>query len=304
MSEKTYALLSWKGEEQGQFTISDIRRMWESEEISGLYQVVADSGNMTVQEFISFEQEQTEKELLQQQQLAQAQAEADRHKFERERLENEQTKMLELERMKAKQEKVEQARLDEKMSGKIYYLYMEGTKKGPYSKENLQIMLQGGKIDGSDQVWTKDLGEWVELKGFKEIVGNSGVLGSVPQSPPQYPPQYGSSPSQPPGRFHQPHAQGGGRRIVRQQQRDRILKPHRGTLILILGLLSFVCCGIFTAIPAWVMGSSDLRDMDAGFMDPAGRGITSAGKICGIIGCILSVLGLFAQIFLVVLDAA
>jgi hypothetical protein len=301
MSESTYTLLSWKGEEQGQFTTSDIRRMWESEEISGLYQVVTDSGNMTVQEFISFKQEQTEKELLQQQQLAQAQAEADRHKFERERLENEKNQRLELESMKAKQEKVEQERLDEEMSGKIYYLYMDGQKKGPYSKENLQVMHQGGKIDESTQVWTKDLGEWVDLKGFQEIVGNSGVLGPFPQSPPQYPPQYGSSPSQPPGRFNQPMGHGGGRRIGRRQPTQRILKPHRGTLILVLGLLGLFCFGILTAIPAWVMGSSDLDEMDAGLMDPLGRGSTSAGKIMGMIVCILTILYLVAVVLLAIL---
>ena len=41
------------------------------------------------------------------------------------------------------------------------------------------------------------------------------------------------------------------------------LKPHRGTLILILGILGIFCCGIFTAIPAIIMGSGDLKAMDA-----------------------------------------
>ena len=81
------------------------------------------------------------------------------------------------------------------------------------------------------------------------------------------------------------------------------LKPHRGTLILILGILGIVCCGIFTAIPAWIMGSSDLKEMDAGTMDPAGRGNTNAGKICGMIGCILTVVGIVVQLILVVLGS-
>ena len=74
------------------------------------------------------------------------------------------------------------------------------------------------------------------------------------------------------------------------------MKAHRGTLILILGILGLVCCGIFTAIPAWIMGSSDLKEMDAGTMDPAGRGSTNAGKICGIIGCILTVVWIVVQV--------
>ena len=69
------------------------------------------------------------------------------------------------------------------------------------------------------------------------------------------------------------------------------MKPHRGTLILVLGILGLVVCGPL-AIVAWVLGSGDLKEMDAGTMDPAGRGTTNAGKICGIIGTILLILSL------------
>ena len=77
------------------------------------------------------------------------------------------------------------------------------------------------------------------------------------------------------------------------------MKPHRGTLILILGILSLVVCAPL-GIAAWVMGSSDLKEIDAGTMDPAGRGTTQAGKICGIIGTILFILSLviFGVIFM------
>ena len=64
------------------------------------------------------------------------------------------------------------------------------------------------------------------------------------------------------------------------------MKPHRGTLILVLGILGIIVCGPL-AIAAWVMGAGDLKEMDAGTMDPSGRGATQAGKICGIIGTIL-----------------
>ena len=79
------------------------------------------------------------------------------------------------------------------------------------------------------------------------------------------------------------------------------MKPHRGVLILILGILSFVLCGIVSAIPAWIMGSGDLKQMDAGAMDPAGRGMTQAGKILGMIACILTVLGVVVFIALMAL---
>lgn len=62
--------------------------------------------------------------------------------------------------------------------------------------------------------------------------------------------------------------------------------PHRGVLILVLGILGIVLCGI-CGIIAWIMGNADLRQMKAGSMDPAGRGLTEAGRICGIIATCL-----------------
>lgn len=79
------------------------------------------------------------------------------------------------------------------------------------------------------------------------------------------------------------------------------MKPHRGVLILILGILSFVLCGIISAIPAWIMGNSDLKDMEAGTMDPSGRGMTQAGKILGMIAVILTILGVLVFVALMAL---
>ena len=57
------------------------------------------------------------------------------------------------------------------MDNKTYYLFLDNQQKGPYSKENLQVMYRAGKIDEYTQVWTEDLGEWVELRGYSDIVG-------------------------------------------------------------------------------------------------------------------------------------
>lgn len=69
------------------------------------------------------------------------------------------------------------------------------------------------------------------------------------------------------------------------------MKPHRGALILILGILGLVVCTP-VAIVAWLLGSADLKEMDAGTMDPSGRGNTQAGRICGIIGTILLIISI------------
>lgn len=73
------------------------------------------------------------------------------------------------------------------------------------------------------------------------------------------------------------------------------LNPHRGVLILVFGILSIVCCFIF-GIVAWVMANNDLREMTAGRMDPNGRGLTNAGRICGIVGIVLQILGIVLQL--------
>ena len=75
------------------------------------------------------------------------------------------------------------------------------------------------------------------------------------------------------------------------------MKPHRGTLILVLGILSLVVCAPL-GIVAWVMGNGDLKQMDAGAMDPTGRSLTNGGRICGMIGTILLALSILVLIAL------
>lgn len=82
------------------------------------------------------------------------------------------------------------------------------------------------------------------------------------------------------------------------------MKPHRGVLVLVLGILGLVGCGIFTAIPAWVIGSGDLKAMDAGTMDPSGRSLTNAGRICGMIGTILGIVAVVIVGILIALGVA
>jgi hypothetical protein len=72
------------------------------------------------------------------------------------------------------------------------------------------------------------------------------------------------------------------------------MRPHRGTMILILGIVGLVCfpADLICSPLAWIMGGKDLKAMQAGEMDPEGQGLTKAGWICGIIGTVLAVLGL------------
>lgn len=69
------------------------------------------------------------------------------------------------------------------------------------------------------------------------------------------------------------------------------LAPHRGPLILTLGILSLIVCQPL-GLAAWMMGNQDLQQIRSGRMDPQGESLTQAGQIMGIIGSVLFLLGL------------
>lgn len=72
-------------------------------------------------------------------------------------------------------------------------------------------------------------------------------------------------------------------------------------MVLVFGIIGLVVCQLFS-IAAFFMAKNDLRDMDAGLMDPSGRENTKIGKILGIIGLVLFALSLvFVVIYLVII---
>jgi hypothetical protein len=81
------------------------------------------------------------------------------------------------------------------------------------------------------------------------------------------------------------------------------MKPHRATTILVLGILGLVIC-MPLGIAAWIMGNGDLKQMDAGQMDPSGRSTTNAGRIIGMIATILAVVGLIVGVLIFALGMA
>jgi hypothetical protein len=78
----------------------------------------------------------------------------------------------------------------------------------------------------------------------------------------------------------------------RDPQFRQNLRPHRGDMIMILGILSFFIAGIVLGPMAWIMGNNDLREMALGRMDRSGESNTNVGRICGMISTILHCVGL------------
>jgi hypothetical protein len=95
----------------------------------------------------------------------------------------------------------------------------------------------------------------------------------------------------------------------------RDLLPHRGGMVLTLGIISVSLsplsfCGLFgfvfgvaslaLGITGLVLGQTDLRQIDSHRMDPEGRGMTSAGWICAIIGTCISGLAMLIVLLIMV----
>ncbi len=75
-----------------------------------------------------------------------------------------------------------------------------------------------------------------------------------------------------------------------------IMQQGRGTLILVLGIVAVIfsltgCCpvGFIVGIVAWSMGNQDLRGIEDGTIDPADRGMISAGKIMGMVSVFVGI---------------
>jgi hypothetical protein len=73
------------------------------------------------------------------------------------------------------------------------------------------------------------------------------------------------------------------------------VQPHRGVLILVLGILGLMICGII-GIFAWVLGKRDLDLIGRGLMDKEGEPLTKVGYILGIVGTILFMIQLFFMV--------
>ena len=82
------------------------------------------------------------------------------------------------------------------------------------------------------------------------------------------------------------------------------MEPHRGTLILVFGLLSLL--GIFLPLApiAWWMGTIDELKMEEGTMDPSGRKATEVGRFLGMFVTIVVPVFLLGGLFLNLFSAA
>jgi hypothetical protein len=77
---------------------------------------------------------------------------------------------------------------------------------------------------------------------------------------------------------------------INRQIQPMIRKHHRAGTLLAIAIIGLFVFGPL-CIAAWVMGDSDLREMDAGIMDDSGRSSTSSARTIGILGTVLWIIG-------------
>ncbi len=76
----------------------------------------------------------------------------------------------------------------------------------------------------------------------------------------------------------------------------------RASSVLVLGILSLVLCSVMGPI-AWAMGSEELRRIELGQTPGLTRGSVVAGRVCGIVGTAMLILGGFAMLMVIAVGA-
>jgi len=75
----------------------------------------------------------------------------------------------------------------------------------------------------------------------------------------------------------------------------------RATMTLILGVLSITCTGLFTGIPAIILGFMELRAIKSGHAPAEGAGNAKVGIALGFVGTLLMALAIIAIIIIIAL---
>ncbi len=167
-----------------------------------------------------------------------------------------------------------------------WYYSERDERRGPVSLEELQQLIESGKVDPDELAWTEGMPDWKPIRLISELRPQRGVNYSNAFESERPAPRRPFDPDRDITLGRQT-AEGYERDSYDDARRSRYNQaPHRGVLILILGIIGLLVCG-FLAIPAVLMGKADLAEMKAGRMDSSGEGLTRAGYILGMIALVL-----------------
>jgi hypothetical protein len=169
-----------------------------------------------------------------------------------------------------------------------WYYASNGQQAGPVSQEELAELFRNGTVKPFDLVWNETMAEWTPIGKMTDFALSSppAAVSSIPQGfPPLETPPPMSSPTEAP--VFQP-AQPYGSSV------NNIVPPPRATdglaiASLVLGLLTLLCCGVFTGIPAIICGHISLLKVSRN-PNLQGKGMAIAGLVLGYVGTIGTIL--------------
>ena len=168
---------------------------------------------------------------------------------------------------------------------KEWYAAVKGQRFGPISEDVLKEWVASGRVGADDHVWCEGMTQWSPSRDVPELaesVSAAAPAGGAGVNP--YAAQAGAGLAAPGAAYAPP---------------VRASMPHRGGVILALGIVSIVMGCFVDLICGFIalnMAKKDLPLMASGQMDPTGRGMTDAGRICGIVGIVLGFIRLGVMI--------
>ncbi len=162
----------------------------------------------------------------------------------------------------------------------FWMLAVDGTEYGPVDRATLDRWFLEGRVGPGYQLRQTKYANWQPANNFRPAAAGAAQNPYAAQSQANNPYQPTSSAA---GIPHYPQGNQGG-------------------IILVMGVLGFFCCPIFSVI-AWIMGHSALKSIDAGLADPNSRSLVQVGYYLGIAGVIFGLLCFGGQILLAALGA-
>lgn len=175
-------------------------------------------------------------------------------------------------------------------SEELWHLKIEdGRSFGPVPKAELDSWLTENRITGNCQLRRDNDANWMPAGHVYHQLGSPSGQAANPFSD-----KYGAA------NPYQSNAGGFNSGQPTYQE------PHRGGMILTFGILGLFGCGCIVflgfGIAAIAMGANDMKKINQGLMDASGRGMTQAGYVMGIIGCIIAGLSMVLGFISVLAD--
>ncbi len=149
----------------------------------------------------------------------------------------------------------------------------EGAEYGPVDRETLDRWYREGRVGGGYMIRQSESGFWQPAETMRAVNQPRAFTAT-------------SSSSASSASSANPYAATAAGASAADGYRNMYPKADQSGMVLAFGILSWFLCPIF-GIVAWIMGQAGLKDIAAGLVDPANKGIMQAGYYLGMVHVIL-----------------